>query len=131
MRFLLHLIIIILLTIITQVGGAIYLISVLLINKTSQNTKLKRSAIFSIFYLTATFIVIPNIAPLIGREKISETKTLKAHSFFYKLANRNYVRPELNKTLLKVASHKGSILFLISKISVVHGLGVKVIPEKE
>ena len=44
------------------------------------------------------------MAPVFGREKIKETNFIRAHSFLYKLANRNYVRPELNKAIEKIAS---------------------------
>ena len=55
-------------------------------------------------YLLTTFLIVPNFAPIFGREKIKENDFLKAHSFFYKLANRNYVKPELNKTIGQIAS---------------------------
>lgn len=82
----------------------IYLISILLIKKSANRKRLKRIGIFASLYLLATFLIVPNIAPIFGREKIKETEFLKAHSIFYKLANRNYVRPELNETLGKIAS---------------------------
>ena len=104
MRILLHIIIIVLLTVVTQIGGIIYLIAVLLIKRTSKKRQLKRIGIFAVLYLSATFLIVPNIAPIFGREKIKETEFLKAHSVFYKLANRNYVRPELNKSLTQIAT---------------------------
>ena len=58
---------------------------------------------FSGLYLIATFLIIPNVAPIFGREKIKETELIEAHSFFYKLANRNYVKPELNSTIQDIA----------------------------
>lgn len=51
-----------------------------------------------------TFLIVPNVAPIFGREKIEETEFLKAHSIFYILANRNYVRPKLNETLKQIAT---------------------------
>ncbi len=104
MKIILHIIIIILLTVLTQIGGIIYLISVLLIKKQTEKKKLKRIGIFATLYLFATFLIVPNIAPIFGREKIKETEFIKAHSFFYKLANRNYVRPELNNAIGKIAN---------------------------
>lgn len=47
--------------------------------------------------------MVPYIAPLFGREKIDDTQNLESHSFFYKLANRNYVRPELHRVLHEIA----------------------------
>ncbi len=104
MKILLHIIIFVLLTVLTQIGGTVYLTSILLIKKSANRKRIKRIGIFTGLYLLATFLIIPNLAPIFGREKIKETDFLKAHSFFYKLANRNYVRPELNKTIGQIAS---------------------------
>ena len=108
MKILLHILIFAFLTIITQLGGVIYLISVLAIKKNAKKRGLKRIVLFVGIYLFSTFIIIPNVAPLLGREKIKETEFLEAHSFFYKLANRNYVKPELNRTIVKIAAEYGS-----------------------
>jgi len=54
-------------------------------------------------YLLVTFLLVPLTAPVFGRERIKETHILSAHSFFYKLMNRNYVRPELNEALQKIS----------------------------
>ncbi|WKN45737.1 hypothetical protein [Tunicatimonas pelagia] len=58
---------------------------------------------FAFFYLLATYLVVPNIAPIFGRERIKESDLVQAHSFFYRLANRNYVRTELNDVIQNVA----------------------------
>jgi hypothetical protein len=102
-KIFLHLVIIILLTVVTQTGGIIYLMSILLIKKSAKKKRIKRIGIFTGLYFFATFLITPNLAPFFGREKIKETEFLKAHSFFYKLANRNYIRPELNKTIGEIA----------------------------
>ena len=104
MKILLHIVIFVLLTILTQIGGILYLISILVIKRTANKRRLKRIGVFIGLYLIATFFIVPNVAPIFGREKIKETEFLKAHSFFYKLANRNYVRPELNKSLTQIAT---------------------------
>uniref|UniRef100_UPI00404A736B hypothetical protein n=1 Tax=Flavobacterium sp. TaxID=239 RepID=UPI00404A736B len=107
MKILLHIIIFVLLTIVTQIGGLIYLISVLAMKKTVNKKRLKRFGLFVGLYIFATFLIVPSIAPLFGREKIKETEFLKAHSFFFKLANRNYVKPELNTAIGKIATEFG------------------------
>lgn len=104
MKIALHTIIIGLLTIITQIGGIIYLIALFVVKKNARRKRLKLVGIFSGLYLLATFMIIPIVAPIFGREKIKETELVKAHSFFYKLANRNYVRPKLNIAIRKIAS---------------------------
>lgn len=99
LKTLLHIIIISTLTIVSQIGGIIYLITIILTKK-----RLKRVITFTCFYLFTTFLIVPYLAPIWSREKIKETNYLKAHSFFYKLANRNYVKPKLNKTLNDIAA---------------------------
>lgn len=103
MKILLHIIIFIILTVLTQIGGVIYLISVLSIKRNINKRRLKRIGFFAGLYLLTTFLIIPVIAPIFGREKIKDSDFLKANSLFYKLANRNYVKPELNKILSKIA----------------------------
>jgi hypothetical protein len=103
LKIFLNIVIIVLLTVVTQVGGIIYLISILLVKKSTEKKRLKRIVIFTCLYLFATFLIIPSLAPIFGRERIKETQSLEAHSFFYIVANRNYVRPELNKEIGKIA----------------------------
>jgi len=68
---------------------------------------MKRFVLVMSLYLFSTFFIVPQIAPLFGREKILESEYVKAHSVFYKLANRNYVRPQLNKSITKIAIEFG------------------------
>lgn len=98
-----HIIIIVLLTIITQVGGIIYVITLVSVKRKAKLKRLKKAFVFIGLYSIATFIIIPVVAPIFGREKIEETNLLQAHSFFYKLANRNYVTPELNVELKNIS----------------------------
>jgi len=105
LKIILHIIIIALLTILTQIGGIIYLISLLVVKKKIKKRKLKRFGIFATLYLIATYLIVPNLAPTFGREKIKESEFVQAHSFFYKLANRNYVKPALNKAISEIANN--------------------------
>lgn len=77
--------------------------TILIIKTNSENKRIKRLFTFSIIYLFATFIIVPNLAELFGREKVKETEIIKANTFFTKLLNRNYVKPELNRTLEKIS----------------------------
>lgn len=111
-KLLLHLIITVLLTAITQIGGIIYVVSIIFISKKSKKFRLRRRILFIGFYTLTTFLLVPIIAPIFGREKIIDTKTIEAHTFFTKLTNRNYVRPELNVALQDISKslqvkHKG------------------------
>jgi len=104
LRFLLHIIIAVLLTVLTQVGGIIYLLSVLFIKRKSDKYRLKLLALFSLFYLVATILFVPLIAPIFGREKIKKFDRVEARTFMTDLMNRNYVRPELNASLQEIAA---------------------------
>ena len=83
------------------------MLTLFLVKKKTEKRRLKRIGIFAGLYLLATFLIVPNLAPIFGREKIKDSEFVQAHSFFYKLANRNYVRPELNKSLKKIGEDFG------------------------
>lgn len=108
LKLIVHSIIFLLLTILTQIGGLLYLLSLLLIRKNTPRRKLKRTGVFLLLYGLSTFLIVPALAPLFGREKIKDTPHLEAHSFFYKLMNRNYVRPELHQALHEIAEEFGN-----------------------
>lgn len=91
-------------TALTQIGGLVYLIAIVIVKKNANKKRVKILAIFTGLYLFTTFLLIPHLAPLFGREKIKESSTVTAHSFFYKLANRNYVRPQLNLAISNIGN---------------------------
>ncbi len=88
------------LTALTQIGGLLYLISILVFRE----RKRKKYLFFLGMYLLATYFIVPYVAPYFGRERIKTSEHFKAHSLFYSVTNRNYVRPELNLLLEKVAA---------------------------
>ena len=98
-NILIHLLLILCLTITTQIGGIVYIISIVLTRSVKVKNQLYRFLTFSVLYLTTTFFIIPNIAPLFGREKITNNKFVDAQFFITILCNRNYVKPTLNNTL--------------------------------
>ncbi|WP_378173287.1 hypothetical protein [Aquimarina sp. SS2-1] len=51
----------------------------------------------------STFFIVPNLAPLFGREKIKNNDLVQSCSFFTILCNRNYVTPELNVAIQRIA----------------------------
>lgn len=88
-----------LLTAITQIGGLVFLLTILI----SKRFKIKNLAI-SIFifiglYTFSTFVLVPKIAPLFGREKIVSNEFVKPHSIFYSWTNRNYVTASLQEVI--------------------------------
>ncbi len=100
LKFVIHLLFFCFLTITTQVGGVIYLISLVLTFKIKRKFRFKKLIIFSTLYLFATFLIIPFIAPIFGREKIISNSKIAPTNFMTVLLNRDYVRPKLNKVLL-------------------------------
>jgi len=101
LRILLQTLLFIFLTISTQIGGIIYLLSLFISYKWKKNLKLKTLLIFIGLYLVSTLLIVPFIAPIFGREKIKHTKSIQATNYMTVLLNRNYVKPELNKLLAK------------------------------
>ncbi|MEL6810247.1 MAG: hypothetical protein AAFP76_02810 [Bacteroidota bacterium] len=98
-RFLLHLAATLFLTFLTQIGGILYVFTLLYFRGKGR----KKYLYFFGIYLIFTLIVVPLIAPLFGREKIRNSEWIEAHSVFYILANRNYVVPEMNELLASVS----------------------------
>ncbi len=115
------------LTALTQIGGIVYICSELFIKKTATKYRIKKLTVFVIIYLASTFILIPYIAPLFGREKIQDNPTIEAHTFFTKLCNRNYVTPKLHSALKNIArnfqkNHPNSkIIYLDANFPFVNG----------
>lgn len=103
-KIVVHLIIIVLLTVLTQIGGVFYLLPLFIIKRKTNRYRIKRFLCFIALYGLATIFLIPNIATYFGREPVKESTYIEAHSFFYKLSNRNYVTPALNIVLEKTAT---------------------------
>ena len=107
LKLLLHLLLALLLTLLTQIGGLVYLLVIIGIRgkKVEKHLAKKRFLAFSLCYVIATFLLVPWLAPKFGRERIQENEYLEAHSFLYKLANRNYVTPKLNQALAEISQN--------------------------
>jgi len=111
--FLKRISIVLLLTVLTQLGGIIYLVYLLvkLVIEKRQGNKLKiytRIGIFLAFYLLATFLIIPPIAQKYGRVPLpyfaTKASNIKPLSNFTYLLNRHYVKPQLLKTITNIAN---------------------------
>lgn len=105
LKITLFVIIVTLLTLVTQVGGILFLVSILFFRKTIRYKFLYQSLLFILLYLVSTFFVIPNGAMFFGRERITNSKNITPTNFMTELLNRNYVRSELNIMLQELA-HK-------------------------
>ncbi len=98
-----HLVIVVVLTILTQIGGIVYLISILWIKRKKKRFLLKRFLVFILIYTITTFLIVPNIAPFFGRMKIENNHQIQSHNIFTKLCNRNYVTPKTHSVLTDVS----------------------------
>ena len=87
------------LTVLTQVGGLVYLLSFLVAKKWQKVFKGKFVLVFLALYLLVTFGIVPFIAPLFGREQVKHSKMIRPTNYMTVFLNRNYVRPALNKVL--------------------------------
>jgi len=75
------------------------LLSLLISRKWNKNLKFKTLIIFIGLYLFSTFLIVPVIAPIFGREKVINTEKIKPTNYMTVLLNRNYVRPKLSELL--------------------------------
>jgi energy-coupling factor transporter transmembrane protein EcfT len=111
LKILLVLILICLLTAVTQIGGLVFLISLLtfgLIDKRLNKRWARMTAkmlSFTTLYLTFVFVVVPLTAKSFGRVQLPvfENRHLKPANIWTCLLNRNYVRPQLREITYKVA----------------------------
>lgn len=95
-----HLIIILLLTVITQVGGILWLISIFI----SKYRTWKVRYVFPVIYILANLLIVPTTAKLFGREQLPVIgKELRPRNMAYPLLFRNYVHSDL-KILLEDVS---------------------------
>lgn len=105
-------VIIIVLTLLTQVGGLIYLLTSTAykpIEKRINNKwfcALIKTIIFVFTYSAASFVVVPILAKPFGRVALSFTKVnnLRPGTPWTCILNRNYVKPELRDLAYSVAS---------------------------
>lgn len=102
-----------LLTVLTQVGGVVYLfyqlIKVFIKKKrTNKLSSIARTAIFIGLYLITTFFFIPPIAKQFGRVPLpyfaTQTSNIKPLKSFTYLLNRHYVKPKLLATTTNIAN---------------------------
>ncbi|MBR9914124.1 MAG: hypothetical protein GYB32_04750 [Algicola sp.] len=84
-------------TILTQVGGFIWLLTVVV----SKRFRLRKRYLFPAMYLICNLIVVPPIASYFGRTALPVlSDNLKPRQWVYPLMFRNYVSPKL-KTMLE------------------------------
>ena len=101
LKIIIRFIVFCLLTALTQIGGIVYLLSLIISKKWNKNLKFKTLIIFISFYLFSTLLIVPLISPIFGREKVKHSEKIKPTNYMTVLLNRNYVKPKLNELLSK------------------------------
>ena len=100
------------LTILTQVGGIVYLVSIFIINEKinrrfdiSAGRSLLKFAAFLLTYFITSFLIVPVIAKPFGRVALPVTHTgnLRPLNFLTCILNRHYVNTELLQSAEHVA----------------------------
>ncbi|MEM9921405.1 MAG: hypothetical protein AAF990_25110 [Bacteroidota bacterium] len=100
-------------TILTQVGGIIYLLTKPLASKANKNIRNKlvqistKLAVYFTIYLFACLLIVPLLAKRSGRIPLplrsSKTFPAQPQTIFTCLMNRHYVRPQLKTAFQKIA----------------------------
>jgi len=91
------------LTVLTQIGGLILLVGLLVARIFGWRSFWKKLLLSAFLYLIISLVLIPQIAPIFGREPVKHTKVITPATWLTVILNRNYVRPNVNKLLLKTA----------------------------
>ncbi|EJC79789.1 hypothetical protein Rleg4DRAFT_1391 [Rhizobium leguminosarum bv. trifolii WSM2297] len=107
-RFTVHILIVLILTLLTQVGGLAYLIALAASRAWGIRRFPAKLAIFLLFYAGASFAA-GLAAPMFGRVPLSclsgTADTLVVRSPIYCVLNRNYVTPDLRDLAKALAAH--------------------------
>jgi hypothetical protein len=93
------------LTIVTQIGGLLYVLSEIIFKSFGIDNKVYRTAGFIGLYALFTFIVVPFIASKFGREPIHHSTKVTPTTFMTVVLNRNYVSPKMNRLLKNVSEN--------------------------
>lgn len=111
------------LTVLTQIGGLVYLIykpfGWAIRKRTPDGTfsKLKRVGLYTSMYLATTLFVVPPAARLYGRVPMpwytSNRHKVKPATILTCLANRHYVRPELRALIIDTARQMGEEITIV------------------
>lgn len=101
MIILLYILLFILLTAITQVGGLALLAGLWMARFFMFRFRVATFTIVA--YILLTYLIVPFLAPAFGREKVRNSKVIKPTNYMTMLLNRNYVRPQLNGLLQRAS----------------------------
>lgn len=115
-----HFIIVLFLTLLTQVGGILWLISIFIAKQWSW----KKRFVFPVLYIVFNLIIIPPTAKLFGRVQLPIfDEHVKPRNLVYPLLFRNYVNPELKTILIKTSKESNiTITYLDANFPFMDGL---------
>lgn len=112
-RVLLHLLAVVVLTVLTQVGGVAYILALLSrrrltgMVKAAWQSKLVLLLLFVAYYMVISFVIVPPLAKMSGRVALpcdrSADAELRPATWYTCACNRNYVVPILRDMLLEVS----------------------------
>ncbi len=113
LRVFLTLAIVLFLTVLTQVGGIIYLLCLPLFrwidrrSKTKTIYRVQKTMLFVLVYLIFSFAIIPKAARLVGRVPLPVTGDphLKPLTYITCILNRHYVKPALKHSVMVAAEN--------------------------
>lgn len=105
LQYIKHFILFTFLTILTQIGGLVYLASIPIARRIQKTFRFKATVTFIILYILVTFSIVPSLAKLNGREKIKHHPNLKPANLMTVILNRNYVSKSLNVFLENVSEN--------------------------
>lgn len=105
LKLLMHILVFLLLTVLTQVGGVVYVLALIATKIWQPQFRFKLLLIFVVIYSLTIFVFVPILAPLGGREKVKNRFNVEPVNYIGGLMNRNYVTPELNKYLDEVSQY--------------------------
>lgn len=102
-----HVFMVIIITLLTQVGGLIWLINFVVFKfRKKEYLRSYRFLCFMFLYLLTTILVVPPLAKLNNRVPLPllKNQSLVPHNYLTPLLNRHYVRPTLKSDLLQIAN---------------------------
>ena len=102
----LHIILVIILTIVTQIGGLLWILNFGFYKvRGIKKTLAYRVVTFLLLYLITTFFIVPPLAKLNNRVHlpISKSGSLIPHNIITPLLNRHYVKPKLKSDLAEIS----------------------------
>lgn len=99
--FLGNTILVLVLTVLTQVGGIALLLSLFLARRWS--FKGSRLIYFTLVYMAFSFFLVPQLAPFWGRVRLTNVQQISPTNAASVLLNRNYVNKEFKESIQEVA----------------------------